>query len=91
MAGQVPAATCLVDQAAPGAADTNPDTEEQSFKTIQRAAEAAKPGDTVCGMAGKYDKRVRVKTGGVEGQPIEALGTFRRRSRQLPWISSGFG
>jgi hypothetical protein len=60
----------VVDQAAPGAADTNPGTEEKPFKTVQHAADAAKPGDTVCVMAGKYDQRVKVTAGGSEGEPI---------------------
>ena len=60
----------VVDQAAPGAADTNPGTEEKPFKTVQHAADAVRPGDKVFVMAGRYDERVRVKTGGAEGQPI---------------------
>ena len=79
MAGQVQAATYVVDQAAPGAADTNPGTEEKPFKTIQRAADVVKPGDTVCVMAGKYDERVKVKTGGAEGRPV-AFRAMPRRS-----------
>ena len=43
----VQAATYVVDQAVPGAADTNPGTEEKPFKTVQRAADSAKPGDTI--------------------------------------------
>ena len=67
---QTRADTYVVDQAAPGAADTNPGTEEKPFKTVQHAADTAKPGDTIFVMAGKYDERVRVKTGGTEGKPI---------------------
>jgi hypothetical protein len=78
MAAQVGAATFVVDQAAPGAADTNPGTEEQPCKTVQHAADAAKPGDTVCVMAGKYDERVKVKTGGAEGKPIAFVARPRR-------------
>src|SRR5664279_5558602 len=44
LAGQVAAATYVVDQAAPGAADTNPGTDEKPFKTLQHAADVAKPG-----------------------------------------------
>ena len=62
--GPVRAATYVVDQAAPGAADTNPGTAEEPFMTAQRAAEIARPGDTIYVMAGKYDERVKVKTGG---------------------------
>jgi len=78
LAGQVRAATCVVDQAAPHSADTNPGTEEKPFKTVQHAADAAKPGDTVFVMAGKYDERVEVKAGGTEGQPIAFVARPRR-------------
>ncbi len=77
-AGQARAATYVVDQAAPAAADNNAGTEEKPFKTIQHAANSAKPGDTVYVMAGKYDERVKVKTSGAEGQPI----TFRAMPRR---------
>jgi len=76
--GQVRAATYVVDQAAPGAADTNPGTEEKPFKTVQRAADAAQPGDTVYLMAGKYDERVNVKAGGTEGKPVAFVARPRR-------------
>jgi len=78
MAGQVRAATYVVDQAAPGAADTNPGTEDKPFKTVQHAADAAKPGDTVCVMAGKYNERVKVKAGGTEGKPVAFVARPRR-------------
>ena len=72
------ASVYVVDQAAPGAADTNAGTEESPFKTIQRAADAAKPGDTVYVMAGRYEERVKVKTSGAEGQPITFQAMPRR-------------
>jgi hypothetical protein len=86
MAGQVLAATYVVDQAAPGAADTNPGTEDQPFKTVQHAADAARPGDTIYVMAGKYDERVRVgannhspvSTGSAEGRTIAFVARPRR-------------
>jgi len=53
-----PGATYVVDQAAAGAADTNPGTEEKPFKTIQQAADAARAGDTVYVMEGNYLQRV---------------------------------
>ena len=77
--GQARAATYVVDQAAPGAADTNAGTEEKPFKTVQHAAVVVKPGDTVLVMAGKYDERVKVRTSGAEGQPI-TLRAMPRRS-----------
>ena len=78
LAGQVVAATYVVDQAASGAADTNPGTEEKPFKTVQHAADAAKPGDTICVMAGKYDERVKVQAGGTEGKPVAFVAMPRR-------------
>ena len=76
--GPMHAATYVVDQAAPAAADTNPGTEQSPFKTVQRAVNEAKPGDTILVMAGKYDERVRVKTSGTEGQPITLRAVPRR-------------
>ncbi|MGB2863520.1 MAG: DUF1565 domain-containing protein [Sedimentisphaerales bacterium] len=76
--GHTQAAMYVVDQAAPGAADTNPGTEEKPFKTVQHAANAAQPGDTVYVMAGKYDERVNVKSGGSEGKPVAFVAMPRR-------------
>jgi hypothetical protein len=76
--GQARAATYMVDQAAPGAADTNAGTEGKPFKTVQHAADKVKPGDTVFVMAGKYDERVKVRTSGAGGRPI----TFRAMPRR---------
>ena len=73
--GQVPSTVYVVDQAASDAADTNPGTERLPFKTVQRAADAARPGDTVYVMAGKYDERITVKGGGTKGLPV----AFRAR------------
>lgn len=78
--GQAHAAIYVVDQAAPGAADTNPGTEEKPLKTIQSAANVARPGDTVVVMEGKYDERVRVRTSGTEGGPITLRAAPRRRA-----------
>jgi hypothetical protein len=78
MAGQVQAVTRVVDQAAPGAADSNPGTEEQPFMTVQHAANAAKAGDTIYVMAGKYNERVKVKSGGTEGKAVAFVAMPRR-------------
>jgi hypothetical protein len=72
-AAETRAADYVVDNAAPGAADTNSGTEAAPWKTVQRAADVAKPGDTIYVMAGRYDGAVTVKTSGAAGQPI----TFR--------------
>ena len=79
------ASVYVVDQAAPGAADTNTGADENPFKTIQRAADTVKPGDTVYVMAGRYDERVKVKTSGSEGKPI----TFQAMPRRSA-VVSGF-
>ncbi len=76
--GYVRTATYIVNQATPGAADTNPGTEEKPFKTVQHAADTAKPGDTVYVMAGKYDERIKVKAGGIEGKPVAFVAMPRR-------------
>jgi hypothetical protein len=78
LAGPVPAATYVVDQAAPGAADTNPGTQDKPFMTVQHAADAAQPGDTVFVMAGNYGERIKVKTGGTEGRPVAFVARPRR-------------
>src|ERR1017187_10786950 len=77
--GQARAATYVVDQAAPGAADTNAGTEERPFKTIGHAADMVKPDDTVFVMTGNYDERVKVRTVGAEGRMI-TLRAMPRRS-----------
>jgi hypothetical protein len=76
--GHAQTAMYVVDQAAPGASDTNPGTEQQPFKTVQRAADAARPGDTVYVMSGKYNERVKVKTNGTEGKPIAFVAKPQR-------------
>ena len=76
--GHVRAATYVVDQAAPGAADSNPGTEQMPFKTVQQAADVAKPGDTVYVIAGKYDERIKVKAGGTKGSPVTFMAMPRR-------------
>ena len=72
------AATYIVDQAAPGAADTNAGTEEKPFKTIRQAASVVRPGDTVLVMEGKYHERVTIRNSGEEGRPITLRGLPRR-------------
>jgi hypothetical protein len=84
-AGPARAVVYVVDQAAPGAADTNSGLEDKPFKTVQHAADVAKPGDIIHVMAGKYDERIKVKASGAEGQPI-TLQAMPRRSA----IVSGF-
>jgi len=77
-AGQARAAVYVVDAAAPAAADTNPGSEQKPFPSVQHAADAAKPGDTVYVMAGRYNERIKVKTSGAEGRPIKFQAMPRR-------------
>jgi Protein of unknown function (DUF1565) len=72
------AAIYVVEQAAPGADDTSPGTEEKPFKTVQHAADSARPGDTVYVMAGRYDERIKVKAGGTEGNLVAFVAMPRR-------------
>ena len=74
----VKAAAYIVDQAAPGAADTNTGTEQMPFKTVQHAADVAGPGDIVYVMEGRYDERIKVKAGGTEGKPVAFVAMPRR-------------
>ncbi len=54
-------------------ADANDGTSTSPWRTIQKAARAAKPGDVVRIHAGTYAERVVVEVSGLEGLPI----TFR--------------
>jgi hypothetical protein len=78
LAGVSPAAVYVVDQAAPGSADTNPGTDAKPFKTVQHAADLAKPGDTVYVMLGRYEDRVKVAASGEAGRPITFQAMPRR-------------
>ncbi len=48
----------------PGGFDSNPGTKEAPFRTIQRAAEAARPGDVITVHEGIYRERVNPPRGG---------------------------
>jgi hypothetical protein len=69
------AATYVVAQNKSGAADTNPGTEEQPFRSIQHGADIAMPGDTVCVMAGNYAEDVQLRHDGAEGKAITRSNT----------------
>ncbi len=51
----------------------NPGTQSQPFRTIQRAVDAAAPGDSLVVHAGVYSEVVVIKTSGRAGQPIRLL------------------
>ncbi|MGC8643163.1 MAG: DUF1565 domain-containing protein [Isosphaeraceae bacterium] len=71
-------AILVVDKCSHAAADSNPGTEEQPLKTIERAVERVQPGDVIVVMAGAYDERVNVNTSGREGRPITLRALPRR-------------
>lgn len=74
MVSAVHAAVYVVDCNHPQASDRNGGSEARPWKTITHATSRAKPGDTVCVMAGKYDERVKLKTSGTKGKPIVFRG-----------------
>jgi len=78
-AGVLAAAVYVVDQSAPGAADTNAGDEAAPFKTVQKAVDAAQAGDTINVMAGNYPERITVKGSGAAGKPI-VIRSMPRRS-----------
>ena len=77
-AAQSQAVTYIVDQAAPGAADSNAGTEQAPFKTVQHAADLAHAGDVVFVLAGSYPERVRIGHSGAAGRPIVLQARPRR-------------
>ena len=60
----------IVDQAAPGTADSNTGSEEQPLKTIGRAVELARAGDSIFVLSGNYNERVHIQTSGAKDRPI---------------------
>lgn len=55
-------------------ADSNPGLSQKlPLRTIQRAAELTKPGDTVLVAAGTYDERVVINASGEAGHPIKLI------------------
>ncbi len=66
----------------PNGSDTNAGTQAAPWKTVQRAAGAVKPGDTVYLMAGTYPGRLQINHSGEEGRPI----TFRNYRDQAATI-----
>ncbi len=62
-----PAGTCWV---APGGDDGHPGTKDKPFRTIQKAADTVRPGDTCRIRGGTYRAAVVLKTAGRPGKPI---------------------
>ncbi|MCC7293252.1 MAG: right-handed parallel beta-helix repeat-containing protein [Phycisphaerales bacterium] len=73
-------ATYYVDVNHPNASDENPGTEDQPFRTIQRAADIVSPGDTTNIKPGVYtrpqgrNRVVEIQRGGTETAPITFAG-----------------
>jgi pectin methylesterase-like acyl-CoA thioesterase len=60
----------FVDQRHPQAADSNPGTETQPYKTIQPAVNAAGPGDTIWIKQGVYAQPINITRSGTIDAPI---------------------
>ena len=60
----------FVDQSHGRAGDASPGTEAEPLKTIQAAANAAKPGDVVWVKQGVYEEETRIATSGTIHAPI---------------------
>ena len=54
----------------PDGNDSNPGSLQASFKTIQKALNTTKPGDTVYIRGGTYKEKLTVNTSGTTGNPI---------------------
>ncbi len=68
------AGTLYVDNQNPSASDSNAGTLAAPWKTIQKAASTAAPGDTVIVKAGVYKEFVTNKVSGTLGKPIVFQG-----------------
>jgi len=68
--GLLPPAHAETFHVSPMGDDAAAGTEAAPFRTVQRGAEAARPGDTVLVAPGIYRERVAPPRGGIEGQPI---------------------
>jgi hypothetical protein len=54
----------------PNGKDSNPGTVAKPWKTLTKAAETARAGDTVYIMSGTYKERLVPKNSGEDGRPI---------------------
>lgn len=62
--------------------DSNPGNITQPWRTIQKAADTVRPGDTVYVRGGKYNERVKMKTSG----QADAVITFNNYPNEIPVI-----
>jgi len=54
--------------------DSNDGTANSPWQTIQKAADSARPGDTVLVAAGAYAERIHITHSGAPGQPVTFQG-----------------
>ena len=66
--------------------DSNPGTIERPLRTIQHAADVAKPGDTVNVRAGSYCQQLAVK---VSGNAEQGFITFRSQPGEKAVLDGG--
>ena len=64
------AKTLVVNPALAGASDSNPGSDAQPLRTINRAAALVQPGDVVTIHSGIYREQVAIKQSGTPEQPI---------------------
>src|SRR5450759_3255139 len=84
----LPAAVYVVDNQNPAASDEGPGSADKPWKTVQHAANLAKPVDTVCIMEGAYDEKVTLKASGAEHEPIVFRGLPRQKV-QIGGVDTG--
>lgn len=74
---------------APNGSDRNDGSQNAPFRTIQKAADVVRPGDTVYVLAGEYQERVVIKTSGTPGNPIVFEGERGSGDQWLTVIDGG--
>jgi hypothetical protein len=72
--------TYYVDRNHPNASDDNPGTEDQPWRTIQKAADTVWAGDTVIVKSGMYPERISFSNG-TRGAPGQVI-TFKAQPRR---------
>ena len=68
---------------ATGGNDESPGSKAEPFRTIQKAADVARPGDTVFVRGGVYRETVRLRTSGTADAPVR----FAAAPGELPVVS----
>lgn len=81
---RVTAAVFYVDRNHPSSSDINSGAATQPWATIQKAANTARPGDTVHVHAGTYHERVICRVSGAAGAPIVFEG---QRGADGEWLT----